>query len=66
MSQAEVPQGPSGDGLELSSRALEEMRGQLSRVADDVVAAIVEGSEGLRDGRDLGLLTRKPIEDFQR
>jgi PucR-like helix-turn-helix protein len=36
-------------GLELPASAVEEMRGQLSRVADDVVAAIVEEVPSYRD-----------------
>jgi PucR-like helix-turn-helix protein len=36
-------------GLELSAGALEEMRGQLSAVADDVVGAIVEEVPSYRD-----------------
>src|SRR5689334_1518980 len=36
-------------GLELPASSLEEMRGQLSRVADDVVAAIVEEVPSYRD-----------------
>jgi hypothetical protein len=36
-------------GLELSAAAVEEMRGQLSAVADDVVAAIVEEVPSYRD-----------------
>src|SRR3954471_9915978 len=39
----------AGHGLELPASALEEMRGQLSRVADDVVAAIVEEVPSYRD-----------------
>jgi PucR C-terminal helix-turn-helix domain len=39
---ARTPAGTPAHGLELPAPALEEMRGQLSRVADDVVAAIVE------------------------
>jgi hypothetical protein len=42
--------GPtSAHGLELPASALEEMQGQLSRVADDVVAAIVEEVPSYRD-----------------
>jgi len=44
-----APTGTSGQGLELPASALEEMRGQLSRVADDVVAAIVEEVPSYRD-----------------
>ncbi len=39
----------SGHGLELSPAAVEEMRGQLSAVADDVVAAIVDEVPSYRD-----------------
>jgi hypothetical protein len=44
-----TPAGTSAHGLELPAPALEEMRGQLSRVADDVVAAIVEEVPSYRD-----------------
>jgi hypothetical protein len=39
----------SDHGLELSAAAVEEMRGQLSAVADDVVAAIVDEVPSYRD-----------------
>ena len=39
----------SDHGLELSAAALEEMRGKLSAVADDVVAAIVDEVPSYRD-----------------
>ena len=39
----------SNHGLELSAGAMEEMRGKLSAVADDVVAAIVEEVPSYRD-----------------
>jgi hypothetical protein len=41
--------GTSGHALELPGAAVEEMRGQLSAVADDVVAAIVEEVPSYRD-----------------
>ena len=41
--------GTSDHGLELSAAAVEEMRGQLSAVADDVVAAIVDEVSSYRD-----------------
>jgi hypothetical protein len=44
-----APAGSSAHGLELPASAVEEMRGQLSRVADDVVAAIVEEVPSYRD-----------------
>src|SRR3954453_13561556 len=44
-----TPAGSSPHGLELPASAVEEMRGQLSRVADDVVAAIVEEVPSYRD-----------------
>ncbi len=44
-----APAGSSAHGLELPPSAVEEMRGQLSRVADDVVAAIVEEVPSYRD-----------------
>jgi hypothetical protein len=43
------PTGTSGHALELPGAAVEEMRGQLSAVADDVVAAIVEEVPSYRD-----------------
>ena len=43
------PAGTAGHGLELPAAAVEEMRHQLSRVADDVVAAIVEEVPSYRD-----------------
>ena len=49
MRHATASRGTSEHSLELSRRALEEMRGQLSRVADDVVAAIVEEVPSYRD-----------------
>jgi hypothetical protein len=44
-----APVRTAAQGLELPASALEEMRGQLSRVADDVVAAIVEEVPSYRD-----------------
>src|SRR4051794_28851427 len=41
--------GTSGHSLELSAAALEEMRGMLSGVADDVVGAIIEEVPSYRD-----------------
>src|SRR3954452_7887876 len=49
MRHTAVNRSTSDHGLELSPAALEEMRAQLSRVADDVVAAIVEEVPSYRD-----------------
>ena len=43
------PTTATDHGLELSAAAMEEMRGKLSAVADDVVAAIVEEVPSYRD-----------------
>jgi hypothetical protein len=44
-----APVRAAAHGLELPASAVEEMRGQLSRVADDVVAAIVDEVPSYRD-----------------
>jgi hypothetical protein len=49
MRHATRTRNTSEHGLELSAAALEEMRGKLSGVADDVVAAIVEEVPSYRD-----------------
>lgn len=56
---------PTADhGLQLPAGALEEMRGQLSAVADDVVAAIVEEVPSYRDafGGPMGATIRNAVQ----
>jgi len=49
MSRGSRPRGTRDHGLELSAAAVEEMRGQLSAVADEVVAAIVKEVPSYQD-----------------